>query len=71
MTIHAQALYDAGRDDTGWTPPLDLARYLARQALAEQQGADIHDPAAMIRAAVTLEQRLRHLLSALDVEDAR
>ncbi|WP_236244506.1 hypothetical protein [Streptomyces sp. CC210A] len=71
MTPTPQALYDADRDHAGWTPPLDLARYLARQALAEQQGADIHDPAAMIRAAVTLEQRLRHLLDALDAEDAR
>lgn len=71
MSTRPQALYDADRDRTNWTPPLGLARYLARQALAEHQTADIHDPAAMIRAAVTLEQRLRHLLDALDKEDAR
>ncbi|MDH2392337.1 hypothetical protein QCN29_26880 [Streptomyces sp. HNM0663] len=69
MTPRPQALYDAVRDASGWTPPLDLARYLARQALAECQSADIHDPAAMIRAAVSLESRLRHLLDALDAED--
>lgn len=60
-----QALYQPLPSDA-YAPSLDIALRLARQDLAEQQGADIHDHNAMVRAAVTLEVRLRGLLTALD-----
>lgn len=64
-----EALYEP-RPLDAWVPPLDLARRLAAQDLAVQQQANIHDREAMIRAAVTLEIRLRQLLAALDVDGA-
>jgi hypothetical protein len=62
-----EALYQPQPSDA-WAPPLDIALRLAREDLAAQQGANIHDHHAMIRAAVTLEVRLRLLLAALDAD---
>lgn len=62
-------LHDPERAPRGWTPPLDIARTLARKALAEHSSASIHDERAMLRAAVGLEWVLRDLLDALDAED--
>jgi hypothetical protein len=62
-----QALYQP-RPSDAWVPPLDSALSLAREDLKIQQGANIHDREAMIRAAVTLEIRLRLLLAALDAD---
>ncbi len=64
-----EALYTPHPSDA-WVPPLNLAMRLAREDLAAQQGANIHDRDAMVRAAVTLEIRLRQLLGALDAESA-
>jgi hypothetical protein len=54
-----------------WSPPLSIALRLAREDLAVQQNANIHDRDAMVRAAVTLEIRLRQVLDALDADRAR
>ena len=64
-----EALYSPQPSDA-YVPPLAVALRLARQDLAVQQGANIHDREHMIRAAVTLEIRLRQLLGALDAESA-
>lgn len=67
MTTAAHSpLHDPEQAGGQWTPPLDLAIELARETLAEQQPANIYDDRAMLRAAVTLEIRLRNLLDALD-----
>lgn len=62
-----EALY-VPRPSDAYTPPLSTALRLAREDLAVQQGANIHSHEAMIRAAVTLEIRLRLLLDALDAD---
>jgi hypothetical protein len=54
-----------------YAPPLNIAVRLARQDLAVQQNANIHDHTAMITAATVLEVRLRQLLDALDADSAR
>ena len=59
-------LHDPAGDADHWTPPLDMARRLAHQALAKHEGANIHDETAMLRAATGLEIVLRDLLNALD-----
>lgn len=59
-----EALYEPQPSDA-YTPPMNIALRLAREDLAVQQGANIHDHQAMITAAVTLEIRLRGLLAAL------
>lgn len=64
-----EALYSP-RPSDAYTPPLSVAVRLAQQDLAVQQGANIHDREHMIRAAVTLEIRLRQLLGALAAESA-
>ena len=64
-----EALYQPRPSDV-YAPPLDIAIRLAKQDLAVQQGANIHDREAMVRAAVTLEIRLRQVLGALDAESA-
>lgn len=64
------ALY-VPRPSDAWVPPLDIALRLAREDLAEQQTANIHDHPAMITAATKLEIRLRQLLDALDADCAR
>ncbi|MFD9930180.1 hypothetical protein ACFWZK_29085 [[Kitasatospora] papulosa] len=51
---------------SAWTPPLDMALGLAREALVEQADANVYDKQAMIAAAVQLEIRLRGLVAALD-----
>lgn len=61
-------LYDPERDAHDFVPPLDMARTLARQALAKHEGANIHDDNAMLRAASSLQYVLRDLLAALDAE---
>jgi hypothetical protein len=61
------ALYQP-RPSDAYAPPLSSALRLAREDLAVQQGANIHDHHAMIRAAVTLETRLRLLLAAMDAD---
>ncbi|MEI5036026.1 hypothetical protein RB201_35560 [Streptomyces sp. S1A(2023)] len=75
MSIDTSALctplYDPAVDNTPWVPPLDLALSIARDQLAESAAANIHDPAAMLRAAVQLEMRLRQLVAALDKEAGR
>lgn len=63
------ALYQP-RPSDAYAPPLSTALRLAREDLAAQQGANIHDHDAMVRAAVTLETRLRLLLNALDADAA-
>jgi hypothetical protein len=63
----ADALYQPLPSDA-WVPPLSIALRLAREDLAVQQAANIHDRGAMVRAAVTLEVRLRQLLDALDAD---
>lgn len=60
-------LYEPHPSDA-YVPPLSSALRLAREDLAVQQGANIHDHQAMVRAAVTLEIRLRGLLAALDAD---
>jgi hypothetical protein len=62
-----QALYQPRLSDA-YAPPLSTALRLAREDLAAQQGANIHDHHAMLRAAITLEVRLRGLLAALDAD---
>ena len=62
------ALYVPQPSDA-YVPPLDMARRLAQEDLAAQQSASIHDHMSMVRAAVTLEIRLRQLLAALDADD--
>lgn len=62
-----QALYQP-RPSDAYAPPLSTALRLAREDLAVQQGANIHDDHAMLRAAVVLETRLRLLLAALDAD---
>lgn len=70
MTVAAQdPLYDPARDAHDWVPPLDMARTLARQVLANHEGANIHDETAMLRAASSLQYVLRALLAALDAAD--
>jgi hypothetical protein len=64
------ALYVPRPSDT-WVPPLSIALRLAREDLAEQQAANIHDHTAMVKAATTLEIRLRQLLAAVDADSAR
>lgn len=64
-------LHDPARDARNWTPSLDLARDVARDALAKHEGADIHDHTAMLRAATALDFVLRDLLNALDKEDGQ
>lgn len=61
------ALYEP-RPSDAYAPPLSTALRLAREDLAVQQGANIHDHHAMLRAAVVLETRLRLLLAALDAD---
>jgi len=61
------ALYQPLPSDA-YAPPLSTALSLAREDLAVQQGANIHDHDAMLRAAVVLEIRLRALLAALDAD---
>ena len=62
-----EALYQP-RPSDAYAPPLSTALLLAREGLAAQQGANIYDHQAMVRAAVTLEIRLRGLLAALDAD---
>lgn len=64
-------LRDTQREARAWTPPLDIALLRARETLAEQQSANIHDDREMLDAAVTLETALRDLVAALDVEATR
>ncbi|MFJ6810631.1 hypothetical protein ACIQRK_32285 [Streptomyces anulatus] len=63
-------LYDPA-DDLPWAPSLDVALDQARRVLAEKANANIHDRDEMIRAAVSLEIRLRQLVAALDEEAGR
>lgn len=62
-----QALYQPRLSDA-YAAPLSTALKLAREDLAAQQGANVHDHDAMLRAAVVLEIRLRGLLAALDAD---
>ena len=59
------------RDPATHTPvySLDFALSNAREVLAEQQAANIHDGRAMLGAAVTLEIALRQLIASLDAQD--
>jgi hypothetical protein len=61
------ALYQP-RPSDAYAPPLSTALRVAREVLAEHQGANIHDPLAMVRAATALEGQLRLLLAALDAD---
>lgn len=62
-----QPLYQP-RPSDAYAPPLSTALSVAREVLAEQQGANIHDPLAMVRAATALEGQLRRLVAALDAD---
>lgn len=62
-----EALYQPHPSDA-YVPPLSTALSLAQEDLAAHQSANVHDHQAMIRAAVTLEIRLRGLLAALDAD---
>ncbi len=62
-----EALY-VPRPSDAFPLPLSTALRLAREDLAVQQGANIHDREHMVTAAVTLEIRLRPLLAALDAD---
>ncbi|MFG2589073.1 hypothetical protein [Streptomyces sp. NPDC048438] len=62
-------LYDPKTDGRTYAPPLDSALARARKVLEEKAGANIHDHDEMLRAAVSLEMRLRQLVAAID-EDA-
>lgn len=64
-----EALYQP-RPSDAYAPPLDTEIRLAREVLAEQQGVNIHDHVAMVKAAVALEIRLRLLVDALDADAA-
>ena len=64
-------LHDPERDALRYVSPLDAALRLAREVLAEKASANIHDHDAMMRAAVSLEMRLRELVAALDEEAGR
>ncbi|MGW3437075.1 hypothetical protein ACWDB3_07825 [Streptomyces bacillaris] len=64
-------LYDPDADGDTWVPALDTALRLARQVLKEKATANIHDRDEMLRAAVTLDARLRSLVAALDKEAGR
>ncbi|MFJ6438162.1 hypothetical protein [Streptomyces sp. NPDC091416] len=66
-----QPLYDPAVDGDSYVPPLDAALRLARNALDDKATANIHDHTEMLRAAVTLEMRLRALVAALDEEASR
>lgn len=48
---------------------LDASRDQAKKVLADQQAANIHDPDAILRAAVHLEITLRELVASLDAQD--
>lgn len=48
--------------------PVDMAVTLARQALAQYEGASIHDHDAMVSAATALDVVLRDVLAALDAD---
>ncbi|UJV42015.1 hypothetical protein CVT30_21175 [Streptomyces sp. AMCC400023] len=61
------ALY-VPRPSDAFAPSLSSALLLAREDLAVQQAANIHDHLAMVRAATVLETRLRLLLAALDAD---
>lgn len=65
------ALFDPAVDAALWVPPLDDTLTVSRETLAEVTAANIHDPIAMVRAAVALEMRLRQLVAALDKEAGR
>lgn len=67
IEMPVQALYQPLPSDA-YAPPLGLALRLARQDLAVQQDANIHDHTAMLAAATVLEMRLRLLLDALDAD---
>ena len=54
---------------SSYVPPLVSARETARQALAEHEGASIHDSTSMVKAAVALGMELRALLTSLDAVD--
>ncbi|MFD6421057.1 hypothetical protein [Streptomyces sp. NPDC060198] len=64
-------LFDPATDGDTWVPSLDMALELARDTLAMQATANIHDHNAMVRAAVALEDRLRTLVASLDKEAGR
>lgn len=76
MTLPSAPLPDAmpvdalyvPRPSDAWAPPLSIALRLAREDLAVQQSANIHDHTAMVTAATVLEIRLRQLLDALDAD---
>ncbi|MBT2425252.1 hypothetical protein J7F02_06010 [Streptomyces sp. ISL-112] len=62
------ALYDPEKDALGYVPPLATVLDRAREVLEEKATANIHDHTEMLRAAVSLEMRLRQLVAALEAE---
>ncbi|MFE3786963.1 hypothetical protein [Streptomyces goshikiensis] len=71
MTTAHSPLHDPERDSGRWVPPLDFALETARDALAKQAGANIHDHRATLTAAVVLDIALRSLVAALDRQASR
>lgn len=49
-----------------YVPPLDIALSCARETLAEHASASIYDHDQVLRAAISLDIRLRQLVAALD-----
>jgi hypothetical protein len=71
VTVDAyEPLHDPASDAHHFVPPLDMARTLARKALAKHDVANIHDDDAMLQAAASLNYVLRDLLNALDAGEA-
>ncbi|MFD3530488.1 hypothetical protein [Streptomyces sp. NPDC058664] len=64
-------LYDPERDPASLVQPVDSAIQRAREVLEEYASANIHDHNEMIRAAISLEMRLRGLVAALDAEQVQ
>lgn len=64
-------LHDPETDALSYVLPLDSALRHARAVLDEQAPANIHDRDEMLRAAVSLEMRLRQLVAAIDKKAGR
>ncbi|MFC4500646.1 MULTISPECIES: hypothetical protein [Streptomyces] len=61
-------LYDPATDGPSFVGPVDSELRSARRLLDETASANIHDHTAMVKAAVSLDYRLRSIVAALDTE---
>ncbi|GGU91133.1 hypothetical protein GCM10010275_30270 [Streptomyces litmocidini] len=71
MDEFTRPLYDPSMDVPGPPLPLDRVVERAREVLAETAGANIHNPAEMLRASTSLHMRLRRLVAAIEATQAR